>query len=128
MAFKMAGWSPFNLYDKFDILKGKEHLNKIKKSSSTNKTKKTTTTPTKTTKTKLPPPKGRIGSDYRKKEYDKRNWKYDHTINTGKKKATKKVKKKDTGYVPQTRSRKSMSTDYDPSSRNKYNYTPQSRR
>ena len=27
MAFKMAGWSPFNWgYDKFDILKGKEHI------------------------------------------------------------------------------------------------------
>ena len=28
------------------------------------------------------PPKGRIGSEYRKKEYDARNWAYDDTINT----------------------------------------------
>ena len=28
------------------------------------------------------PPKGRIGSEYRKKEYDERNWAYDDTINT----------------------------------------------
>ena len=30
----------------------------------------------------LGPPKGRIGSEYRKKEYDARGWAYDDTINT----------------------------------------------
>ena len=31
-------------------------------------------------KTKLGPPKGKLGSDYRKAEYDARGWKYDDTI------------------------------------------------
>ena len=46
--------------------------------TSGNKNNQTTTSTT--TKTDHGPVKGRIGSDYRKAEYDKRGWKYDDTI------------------------------------------------
>ena len=44
------------------------------------------------------------------------------------KKDNTKTTKKNNEYIPQTVSRKDKSTDYDPASRNKYEYTPQSRR
>jgi hypothetical protein len=95
-------------YDKFDVLKGKDHLEKIKLNKKNTKSKKTT-------KKKFGPITGKIGSELRRKQYDERGWAYDDTINVVKKKKGKGAHKP----PPQTITRKDPSTDYDPSKRNK---------
>jgi len=69
----------------------KKRRRDMDKSTGKKNNQKTTST---TTKTDHGPVKGRIGSDYRKAEYDKRGWAYDDTIagynRDGSKKTTKK--------------------------------------
>ena len=111
-------------YDKFDVLKGKEHLEKIESSTTKKSTKTTKKKPTKTTTKKWGPITGKVGSELRRKQYDERGWKYDDTI--------KKVEKKNIAHkpTPQTITRKNINTDYDPNKRNKKTegYIPQSQR
>ena len=47
------------------------------------------------------PPKGRIGSEYRKKEYDARGWKYDDTIAGYNRDGTKKKDRWEIGLLAQ---------------------------
>ena len=61
-----------------------------RKASDTSTTTKPTVPTTTTTTTKPSPPKGRMKSDYRKKEYDKKGWAYDDTIEGYNRDGTKK--------------------------------------
>ena len=71
--FRMSG---FKAYDKSSHMYkgGKWNASHLKKETNYLDDKKNPET--------LGPPKGRIGSEYRKREYDARGWAYDDTINT----------------------------------------------
>ena len=69
--FRMSG---FKAYDKssYKYKGGKWNASHLKKETNYLDDKKNPET--------LGPPKGKVGSEYRKREYDARGWKYDETI------------------------------------------------
>ena len=129
MAFKMKGYSAFtkteSAFTKRTYSEAKAIDPKLDEYIRDRKNYKAGSTEYEDLQAKINAAYGTVRSEKMKKSQVKRH--KDDDTRTGDQN-NKKNTKKNNEYVPQTVSRKDKSTDYDPASRNKYEYTPQSRR
>tara|TARA_X000001382_G_scaffold68465_1_gene47556 strand:+ start:29 stop:418 length:390 start_codon:yes stop_codon:yes gene_type:complete len=129
MAFKMAGFSAFtkteSAFTKRTYKEAKAKDPKLDEYIRDRKNYKAGSTEYENLQAKINAAYGTVRSEKMKASQVKRH--KDDDTRTGDQN-NKKNTKKNNEYVPQTVSRKDKSTDYDPASRNKYEYTPQSRR